>query len=129
MGGASGGRLTLWLVALAVLMASGATGIVVIGTGSTPPKGGSPTAGQVTGSSGQRLAGDRKGTAAAQPGRGASAGAGGSAASAKGRYNVGATHSPELLRSLAGPLDGTGLPGSSSTSSPTSSSRATATGR
>jgi hypothetical protein len=36
VGAASGGRLTLWLLGLAVLIASGATSIVVTHDGSAP---------------------------------------------------------------------------------------------
>jgi lysozyme len=118
VGAASGGRLTLWLVALAVLMASGATGIAVIGAGSPPEKGGRQPTTRMVGSSDQRPDGRQPAKAQAQAGpvSTASAAAGAAvavpaaAAGAAGRYNVAAAHSPGLLRELAGPLAGTGAP-------------------
>lgn len=119
MGAGAGGRLTLWLVALAVLVASGATGIVVSGSGPAPPAGGgSQDTTQMVGSSDQRPDGGQQATAQARPVSAASAAASASARAAAGltatgpadRYNVGAAHSPELLQELAGPLAGTGEP-------------------
>jgi GH25 family lysozyme M1 (1,4-beta-N-acetylmuramidase) len=119
VGAGAGGRLTLWLVALAVLVASGATGIVVGGSGPAPPaRGGSQDTTQLVGSSDQRPDGGQQATAQARPDSAASAVASASARAAAGvtttgpadRYNVGAAHSPELLRELAGPLAGTGEP-------------------
>jgi GH25 family lysozyme M1 (1,4-beta-N-acetylmuramidase) len=113
VGAGAGGRLTLWLVALAVLVASGATGIVVSGSGPAPPAGGgSQDTTQMVGSSDQRPDGGQQATAQARPVSAASAGASARAAAgltATGpadRYNVGAAHSPELLQELAGPLAG-----------------------
>lgn len=119
MGAGAGGRLTLWLGALAVLVASGATGIVVSGSGPAPPAGGgSQDTTQMVGSSDQRPDGGQQVTAQARPVSAASAAASASARAAAGvtatvpadRYNVGAAHSPELLQELAGPLAGTGEP-------------------
>ena len=115
MGAGAGGRLTLWLVALAVLVASGATGIVVSGSGPAPPAGGgSQDTTHLVGSSDQRPDGGQQATAQARPvtaASSASAGAAGmTAAGPAGRYNVGATHSPELLRELARPPAGPGEP-------------------
>jgi GH25 family lysozyme M1 (1,4-beta-N-acetylmuramidase) len=117
VGAGAGGRLTLWLVALAVLVASGATGIVVSGRGSAPSTGGGSGGGgqditQLVGSSDQRPDDGQQATAQARPVSAASAATraadGGSTTAPAGRYNVGAAHSPELLRELAGPLAGTG---------------------
>jgi GH25 family lysozyme M1 (1,4-beta-N-acetylmuramidase) len=122
VGAASGGRLTFSLVALAVLMASGATGVVVIGTGQGPAAGGSRTTTKMVGSSDQQPDTRQTATSAARPSPASSA-APGSAAAGGGtadtaapspaglvdRYNVGAAHSPELLRELAGPLTATGV--------------------
>jgi GH25 family lysozyme M1 (1,4-beta-N-acetylmuramidase) len=109
VGAASGGRLTFSLVALAVLMASGATGIVVVGAGPGHSSGGGKTT--MTGTTAQHQgAGPGRPTpasAAAAAAKGKK-GAAGSAADAAGRYNVGAAHSPTLLRDLAGPLSQTG---------------------
>ena len=118
MGAGAGGRLTLWLVALAVLVASGATGIVVSGSGPAPPAGGgSQDTTHLVGSSDQRPDGGQQATAQARPvaaASAASAGAEGMTAAGPvgpaGRYNVGATHSPELLRELARPAAGPGEP-------------------
>jgi lysozyme len=116
VGAASGGRLTLLLVALAVLMASGATGIVVIGAGSPPEKGRSQPTTRMVGSSDQRPDGRQQAQAQASPVSATTAAAGAAvavpaaAAGAAGRYNVAAAHSPELLQELAGPLAGTGAP-------------------
>jgi GH25 family lysozyme M1 (1,4-beta-N-acetylmuramidase) len=118
VGAGAGGRLTLWLVALAVLVASGATGIVVSGSGPAPPAGGgSQDTTQMVGSSDQRPDGGQQATAQARPVSAASAAASASARVAgltatgpADRYNVGAAHSPELLQELAGPLAGTGEP-------------------
>jgi GH25 family lysozyme M1 (1,4-beta-N-acetylmuramidase) len=120
VGAASGGRLTFSLVALAVLMASGATGIVVVGTGPGHSAGGSRTTTTMVGSSEQQP-GTRPSTSSSSPrtagtaataagGRTGGAAAGSSpAAGSVDRYNVGAAHSPALLQELAGPLDRTGL--------------------
>ena len=71
MGAGAGGRLTLWLVALAVLVASGATGIVVSGSGPAPPAGGgSQDTTHMVGSSDQRPDGGQQATAQARPGPG-----------------------------------------------------------
>ena len=114
MGAASGGRLTFSLVALAVLMASGATGIVVVGAGPGHSAGGGKTTTKMVGASAQRT-GTKNGrstraasesAATAQGKNGAAAGPG---SGASGRYNVGAAHSPTLLQELAGPLSQTGL--------------------
>jgi GH25 family lysozyme M1 (1,4-beta-N-acetylmuramidase) len=119
VGAGAGGRLTLWLVALAVLVASGATGIVVSGSGPAPPAGGrSRDTTHMVGSSDQRPDGGQQATAQAHPVSAASAAPSASARAAAGltatgpadRYNVGAAHSPELLQELAGPLAGTGEP-------------------
>ena len=68
MGAGAGGRLTLWLVALAVLVASGATGIVVSGSGPAPPAGGgSQDTTHLVGSSDQRPDGGQQATAQARP--------------------------------------------------------------
>ncbi|HEY2519988.1 MAG TPA: GH25 family lysozyme [Streptosporangiaceae bacterium] len=119
MGAASGGRLTFSLVALAVLMASGATGVVVVGAGPGHSPGGSRTTTKMVGAAAQR-AGAHNGSptppgseaaTAAQDRDGAAAGsAGGAAGGRAGRDNVGAAHSPTLLRELAGPLSRTGVP-------------------
>jgi GH25 family lysozyme M1 (1,4-beta-N-acetylmuramidase) len=115
VGAGAGGRLTLWLVALAVLVASGATGIVVSGSGPAPPAGGgSQDTTHMVGSSDQRPDRGQQATAQARPVPAASAAAraaaGVTATGPAGRYNVGAAHSPELLRELARPLAGTGEP-------------------
>jgi lysozyme len=114
VGAASGGRLTFSLVALAVLMASGATGALVIGSGPGHKPGASRTTTKMVGTSAQRSsrgqggpppAGSGAATAAAgQNGAGGAAGAAGTG----DRYNVGAAHSPTLLQDLAGPLSRTG---------------------
>jgi GH25 family lysozyme M1 (1,4-beta-N-acetylmuramidase) len=121
VGAASGGRLTFSLVALAVLMASGATGIVVIGAAPGHSAGGSRTTTKMVGSSEQQPgthsstssspAGSVGTTSIAAGGRagGAAAAPASSAAGSADRYNVGAAHSPALLRELAGPLSRTGL--------------------
>ena len=57
MGAASGGRLTFSLVALAVLMASGATGVVVVGAGPGHSPGGGKTTTKMVGASAQRSGG------------------------------------------------------------------------
>ncbi|HEY0716969.1 MAG TPA: GH25 family lysozyme, partial [Streptosporangiaceae bacterium] len=118
MGAASGGRLTFSLVALAVLMASGATGIVIVGGGPGHPAGGGPTTTTMVGSSGPRP-GSRPSSSSPATGLAAAAGTtsdgrtgGGASPPATGsadRYNVGAAHSPALLEELAGPLSRTGL--------------------
>jgi GH25 family lysozyme M1 (1,4-beta-N-acetylmuramidase) len=119
VGAASGGRLTLWLLALAVLIASGATGIVVTHSGSPPPGGGGSGSAQMLGSSDQRPDRGQPATAQAQPQssapgsaaaqtRARAAAAEAAAARRAGRYNVGATHSPELLQSLSGSLASAG---------------------
>jgi GH25 family lysozyme M1 (1,4-beta-N-acetylmuramidase) len=121
VGAASGGRLTFSLVALAVLMASGATGIVVIGTAPGHSAGGSRTTTKMVGSSEQQP-GTRPSTsssAAGSAGTSATAAGGGTGGAAAApsspsagsadRYNVGAAHSPALLQELAGPLSRTGL--------------------
>jgi GH25 family lysozyme M1 (1,4-beta-N-acetylmuramidase) len=119
VGAGAGGRLTLWLVALAVLVASGATGIVVSGSGPAPSAGGgSQDTTHMVGSSDQRPDGGQQATAQARAVPAAAATASASARAAAGvtatvpadRYNVGAAHSPELLQELAGPLAGTGEP-------------------
>ncbi len=115
MGAGAGGRLTLWLVALAVLVASGATRIVVSGSGPAPPAGGgSQDTTHMVGSSDQRPDGGQQATAQARPVPATSSAsaraAGVTATGPAGRYNVGAAHSPELLRELASPLAGTGEP-------------------
>jgi lysozyme len=114
VGAGAGGRLTLWLVALAVLVASGATGIVVSGRGPAPPAGGgSQDTTHMVGSSEQRPDGGQQATAQADPDPAASStshAAGVTATDPAGRYNVGAAHSPEVLRELARPLAGTGEP-------------------
>jgi GH25 family lysozyme M1 (1,4-beta-N-acetylmuramidase) len=115
VGAGAGGRLTLWLVALAVLVASGATGIVVSGSGPAPlAGGGSQDTTHMVGSSDQRPDGGQQATAQARPVPAASSAsaraAGVTATGPAGRYNVGAAHSPELLRELARPLAGTGEP-------------------
>jgi lysozyme len=105
--------LTLLLLAVTVLMASGATGFVVISTGNGPPAGGSQRTPQNAGSPGQRPAPGQQATAQARSVSDASAASDAGAGIAAGwadRYNVGAAHSPELLRELAGPLAGTGVP-------------------
>jgi GH25 family lysozyme M1 (1,4-beta-N-acetylmuramidase) len=114
VGAASGGRLTFSLVALAVLMASGATGIVVVGAGPGHSPGGGRTTTKMVGASAQGTGGSGRSTragsesATAAPGQdGATAGPG-SGDGADGRYNVGAAHSPTLLQELAGPLSRTG---------------------
>ena len=117
MGAASGGRLAFSLVALAVLMASGATGVVVVGAGPGPVPGGSRTTTTMVGAAAQRAGAPTasptpsgSGAATAAPDRnGAPAG---SADGSTGRDNVGAAHSPTVLRELAGPLSRTGLPSS-----------------
>lgn len=122
MGAASGGRLTFSLVALAVLMASGTAGVVVIGTGPGPAAGGSRATTQMIGSSDQQP--DTGQVATSPAGTGPSGAAASAAARGRtvppagrpqadspvGRYNVGAAHSPELLRELAGPLASAGAP-------------------
>lgn len=112
MGAASGGRLTFSLVALAVLMASGATGVVVVGAGPGHSPDGGKTTTKMVGASAQRTGRTGRSTRArsesvtAAPGKnGAMAGSGDGA---DGRYNVGAAHSPTLLQELAGPLSRTG---------------------
>ncbi len=115
MGAGAGGRLTLWLVALAVLVAAGASRIVVSGSGPAPPAGGgSRDTTHLVGSSDQRPDGGQQATAQARPVPATSSAsaraAGVSATGPAGRYNVGAAHSPELLRELASPLAGTGEP-------------------
>jgi hypothetical protein len=121
VGAASGGRLTFSLVALAVLMASGATGIVVVGVGPGHSAGGSRTTTKMVGSSEQQP-GTRSSTRSARAGSagpaataaggrtgGAAAAPSSPAAGSVDRYNVGAAHSPALLRELTGPLSRTGL--------------------
>jgi len=115
VGAGAGGRLTLWLVALAVLVASGATRIVVSGSGPAPPAGGgSQDTTHMVGSSDQRPDGAQQATAKARPVPATSSAsahaAGVTATGPAGRYNVGAAHSPELLRELASPLADTGEP-------------------
>ena len=115
MGAGAGGRLTLWLVALAVLVASGASRIIVSGSGPAPPAGGgSQDTTHLVGSSDQRPDGGQQATAQARPVPATSSAsaraAGVSATGPAGRYNVGAAHSPELLRELASPLAGAGEP-------------------
>ena len=115
MGAGAGGRVTLWLVALAVLVAAGASRIIVSGSGPAPPAdGGSQDTTHLVGSSDQRPDGGQQATAQAHPvpaTSSASARAAGVSATGRvGRYNVGAAHSPELLRELASPLAGTGEP-------------------
>jgi GH25 family lysozyme M1 (1,4-beta-N-acetylmuramidase) len=122
VGGASGGRLTLWLLGLAVLIASGATGLVVRHDNSAPPHSSGSGSAQMRGSSDQRPDRDQpvRATAAAagqpqspgpqSPGprspaaqaQAQAAAAEAAAARRSGRYNVGATHSPALLQSLSG---------------------------
>ncbi len=120
MGAASGGRLAFSLVALAVLMASGATGVVVAGAGPGHSPGGSRTTTKMVGASAQRTGAHRgsptaarSGAAAPGPGgNGAAAGlvpGSGSGGGTGDRYNVGAPHSPTLLQELAGPLSQTGV--------------------
>lgn len=124
MGGAAGGRLTLWLLALAVLIASGATSLIVTHDDSAPPQSGGAGSAQLRGSSGQRT--DREldrgqpataqaeprssgpGSATARARAAAAAAAEAAAVRRSGRYNVGATHSPELLQSLSGSLTSAG---------------------
>ena len=114
MGAASGGRLTFSLVALAVLMASGATGVVVVGAGPGHSPGGSRTTTKMVGAAAQR-SGARNGSPspagseAATAAQGRNGAAAGSAGGRAGRDNVGAAHSPTLLRELAGPLSRTGV--------------------
>jgi GH25 family lysozyme M1 (1,4-beta-N-acetylmuramidase) len=119
VGAASGGRLTLWLLALAVLIASGATGIVVTHSGSPPPGSGGSGSAQMLGSSDQRPDRGQPATAQAQPqspaprspaaqAQARAAAAEAAAAHQSGRYNVGATHSPELQQSLSGSLTSAG---------------------
>jgi len=113
VGAASGGRLTFSLVALAVLMASGATGVVVVGAGPGHSPGGGKTTTKMVGASAQRTGArhsrsTRAGSGAAGPGKDGAA-AGPESGGAAGRYNVGAAHSPTLLQELAGPLSRTGL--------------------
>ncbi len=114
MGAASGGRLTFSLVALAVLMASGATGIVVVGAGPGHSPGGGKTTTKMVGASAQRTGAKngrstRAAAEAATTARGKDGAAASSESGAGGRYNVGAAHSPTLLQELAGPLSQTGL--------------------
>lgn len=115
MGAASGGRLTFSLVALAVLMASGATGVVVVGAGPGHSPGGGKTTTKMVGASAQRTGArngrsTRAGSEAATAAQGRDGAAAGSeSGGADGRYNVGAAHSPTLLQELAGALSRTGL--------------------
>jgi hypothetical protein len=114
VGAASGGRLTFSLVALAVLMASGATGIVVVGAGPGHSSGGGQTTTKMVGASAQRTGAKngwstRAGSEAATTTRGKDGAAAGLESGGAGRYNVGAAHSPTLLQELAGPLSRTGL--------------------
>jgi GH25 family lysozyme M1 (1,4-beta-N-acetylmuramidase) len=115
VGAASGGRLTFSLVALAVLMASGATGVVVVGAGPGHSSGGAKTTTKMVGASAQRTGArhgrsTRAGSEAATAAQGKDgAAAGPESGGAAGRYNVGAAHSPTLLQELAGPLRQTGL--------------------
>ncbi|HXP53459.1 MAG TPA: hypothetical protein VN847_00820, partial [Streptosporangiaceae bacterium] len=111
MGAAAGGRLTLWLLGLAVLIASGATGIAVTHDGSAPSQRGGSGSAQMRGSSDQRPDRGQSATVQAQArprspapvaardrAQAAAAAAAETAAVRRtGRYNVGATHSPELL--------------------------------
>jgi GH25 family lysozyme M1 (1,4-beta-N-acetylmuramidase) len=116
VGAGAGGRLALSLTAVFVVMASGAAGTTIFGSGGG--HGGSAPGGQdrMLGSNivrpapaatssaaplSTRATGDS--TRAPRP----APAAGGPAA---GRFNVGAPHSPELLRQLHGPLAGTGRP-------------------
>jgi GH25 family lysozyme M1 (1,4-beta-N-acetylmuramidase) len=121
LGAGSGGRLILSLIALAVLMASGAASITMISPGPGHPGGGEPT--RQPPMLGSALTGPRStGKASPSAPYGSPSPAARtaraperrlqSAGSAAGRFNVGSTHSPELLRQLAGPLGQTGQPAS-----------------
>ncbi len=115
MGRATGGKGPLPLIAVAVLMASGA-GVTAFKsvTGHGPARPGSAqTIGPVADGSPAHQPG------AAHNGRpprrtpGAGSGRGGPlqvTGPAAGRFNVGSPHSPELLKRLGGPLAGTGHP-------------------
>jgi GH25 family lysozyme M1 (1,4-beta-N-acetylmuramidase) len=115
VGIAAGGRGALPLIAMAVVMASGAAGFTVFnsvkGHSSRPSAhvAGATAAGSA-GAHGRGSAGDGR---AARPAAGA-VGNGGRPprvdGSAAGRFNVGSPHSPELLKRLDGPLSETGRP-------------------
>src|ERR1700759_3176767 len=93
-------------------MASGATGVVVVGAGPGHSSGQGKTTTTMVGASSPRTGANQarstqagSGTTAAARGQDGTAAGSGSA----GRYNVGAAHSPTVLQALAGPLSETGL--------------------
>jgi GH25 family lysozyme M1 (1,4-beta-N-acetylmuramidase) len=110
--------LALSLIAVIAVMASGAAGTTIFGSGGGH-SGGSPGQDRMIGSDVTRQpgAGGTMSTSAPRPSPPSPGGsrrpsrprvsAGGSAT---GRFNVGFTHSPELLRQLEGPLSKTGHP-------------------
>jgi hypothetical protein len=92
VGAASGGRLTFWLVTLAVLMASGAAGVTMADPGQGPATGSSGPDARMTGSALSQSGADpgtAPATTSARPPAGARAGDG--ASNAAGRFNVGCT--------------------------------------
>ena len=95
MGAASGGRLTFWLVTLAVLMASGAAGVTMTGPGRGPATDGSGPDARMTGSALSQSRAD-PGTAPPTTTAPLASGsrAGGGPSNATGRFNVAAAHSP-----------------------------------
>jgi GH25 family lysozyme M1 (1,4-beta-N-acetylmuramidase) len=118
VGAGSGGRLALSLLAVFVVMASGAAGTTIFGSGGGHSGDGPAGQDRMLGSALARRpapAGTASAAAthSAHPAGGSTrhaqprSQAGGSDA---GRFNVGSTHSPELLRQLQGPLADTGDP-------------------
>jgi GH25 family lysozyme M1 (1,4-beta-N-acetylmuramidase) len=104
VGTAAGSRLTFRLVALAVLMASGAAGVAAVGPGRGPAPAGSGRDTRMLGSSLSQPGADPDTDPATAPGSGPSASdpaSGGGARGTADRFNVDAPHSPELLRLLA----------------------------
>ncbi len=119
MGAGSGGRLALSLIAVVAVMASGVAGTTMFGSGGGHSRGGSSGQDRMLGSNLQRQSGPG-GTMSASAPRSSRRPAGGrtrapdrraqAGGSAAGRFNVGFTHSPELLQQLDGPLSKTGHP-------------------
>lgn len=109
MGTAAGGRLTFRLMALAVLMASGAAGVAMVGPGRGPAAAGSGRNTRMLGSALSQTGAAPDTAPGATPGSGPSASGpapGGLARDAAGRFNVDAPHSPELLHLLAAAKSG-----------------------
>jgi lysozyme len=110
--------LALSLIAVVAVMASGAAGTTIFGSGGGH-SGGSAGQDRMTGSDLARQPGPGGTMSASAPHRSPPPAAGSRRTSqpraqaggpAAGRFNVGFTHSPELLRQLEGPLAKTGHP-------------------